>query len=248
MRQGWGTVAGILGLAFAVTGGAVAQNAAVEPDFSIWDVKLGQPVTQVPDTAAATIACGTKGGPASISLKSFTDWAQCEPEASGLREVQFAYDDEKDYIALAMEMEYRALSGGTSVYAHPVIVSVLVDDQGVAQGIRIVTDDRAGNRDRRTAFVLSRNLKSRFGDWSLQCSDIPIREGEMPVGATFIHEQCHGTAPDHSGAQVLIEASYLRKKGQLAVSQDTQMVNKSYYESKTWMEITLAPYSPSEAP
>ena len=70
----------------------------------------------------------------------------------------------------------------------------------------------------------------------------------MKVGNEFIHEICRGTAADGSGHQVLIEASYLRKKGQDAISKETQMVNKSYYESKTWVEITNTPYSPSEAP
>ena len=218
------------------------------PDFGIWDVQFGLPVTQVPDTAAAVISCGTMGGPASIELKSFADWAQCPPETSGLHEVQFSYDDEKDYIARAMEAEFRALEGGTSVYAHPVILSILVDDAGLAQGVRIITDDRASNHDRRVAVVLSRNMKVRFGSWGLSCKDIPPKDGEMKVGNEFVHEICRGTSPDGSGHQVLIEASYLRKKGQDAISKDTQMVNKSYYESKTWVEVTKPPYPPSEAP
>lgn len=229
-----------------VPGAASAQSLA--PAFSIWDVKLGQAVSAVPDTAAATIACGTHGGPASIGLKSFADWATCEPEASGLREVVFTYDDEKDYVARAMEMEFRALAAGTSVYAHPVMVSVLVDDKGLAEGIRLVTDDRAANRDRRLAVALRTNLKARFDAWGLTCTDLPIQDGEMKVGNEFIHERCLGSNPDGSGQKVLIEGSYLRKKGQVSVSQDTQKVNKDAYESSTWLEVVNAPYSPSEAP
>src|ERR1700712_2639703 len=77
--------------------GTEAQDLGTEPAFTIWDVKLGQPITAVSDGAAAIIACGTNGGPISIELKSFGDWAQCTPEASGLREISFTYDDEKDY-------------------------------------------------------------------------------------------------------------------------------------------------------
>ncbi len=237
-------VAAVTGLG----GTAEAQNLGVEPDFTIWDVKLGQPVTAVPDSAAAIIACGTKGGPISIQLKSFAEWARCTPEASGLREIAFTYDDEKDYIARALELEYRALAGGTSVYAHPVNVSILVDDKGVSQGIRIVTDDRASDHDRRVAVVLSKNFQARFGPWNLDCQDIPMQEGEMKVGDTFIHQRCTGTNPDGSGQRVLIEASYLRKKGQEGLSRDTQQVNKGYYVSQTWMELVNAPYSPSEGP
>ncbi|MEQ1899165.1 MAG: hypothetical protein ABL866_00375 [Devosia sp.] len=229
-------------------GSTMAQNADVEPDFAIWNVQLGQAVTVIPDSAAAIIACGTNGGPISIELKSFGDWAQCTPEASGLREIAFTYDDEKDYIARAFELEYRALRGGTSVYAHPVLVSVLVDDKGVSQGIRIVTDDRASDADRRLAVVLSKNFQARFGPWNLNCQDIPMREGEEPVGGSFIHDRCVGTNPDGSGQTVLIEGSYLRKKGQEGLSKDTQQVNKGYYESQTRMELVNPPYSPAEGP
>jgi hypothetical protein len=235
-------LAGLTGL----PGTAIGEDLGIEPGFTIWDVQLGQPVTAVPDSAAAIIACGTNGGPISIQLKSFGDWAQCTPEASGLREIAFTYDDEKDYIARAMELEFRALHGGTSVYAHPVNVSILVDDKGVSQGIRIVTDDRASDTDRRVAVVLSKNFQARFGPWNLDCHDIPMQEGEQKVGNDFIHQRCTGTNPDGSGQTVLIEASYLRKKGQEGLSLDTQEVNKGYYESETRLEVVNAPYLPSE--
>jgi hypothetical protein len=237
-------MAGLTGL----PGSAVAQDLGVEPAFTIWDVQIGQPVTAVPDSAAAIIACGTNGGPISIELKSFGEWAKCTPEASGLREIAFTYDDEKDYIALALELEYRALAGGTSVYAHPVVVSLLIDDKGVVQGIRIVTDDHASDHDRRVAVVLSKNFQARFGPWNLDCQDIPMQEGEQKVGNEFIHQRCTGTNPDGSGQRVLIEGSYLRKKGQEGLNRETQQVNKGYYESKTRLEVVNAPYLPSEGP
>jgi hypothetical protein len=229
-------------------GTVAALDLGVEPEFTIWDVQLGQPVTAVPDSVAAIIACGTNGGPISIELKSFGDWAQCTPEASGLREIAFTYDDEKDYIARAMELEFRALAGGTSIYAHPVVVSILVDDKGVSQGIRIVTDDRASDHDRRGAVYLIRNLQGQFGSWNLDCQDIPMQEGEQKVGNDFIHQRCTGTNPNGNGQKVLIEASYLRKKGQEGLSLDTQQVNKGYYQSQTRMELVSPPYLPSEGP
>lgn len=224
----------------------VAQN-LVEPDFAIWDVQFGQPVTTVPDSAAAIIACGTNGGPISIELKSFADWAQCTPEASGLREIAFTYDDEKDYIARALELEYRALAGGTSIYAHPVVVSVLVDDQGVTQGIRIVTDDRASDHDRRVAVTLTENFRARFSPWNLDCKDLPMKDGEQPVGNRFFHQVCRGANPDGSGQTLVIEGSYLRKKGQEGLN-EAQQVNKGYYQSETRLEVLNAPYVPSEGP
>jgi len=200
----------------------------IEPVFSIWDVTLGQPASQLPDTQVAEIACGTSGGPPGQMLASFQDFASCPPEPSGLFEVQFIYDDEQDYIARALEVEYQFLRGGTSVYAHPVIVSVLIDADGIVQGRRIVTDDRISDLARRTAYTLINNFKAQYSAWSLDCAEIPMQEGELPVGDEFFHERCTGESPD-GGAVVAIESSYLRKKGQIAINQETQQVNVGYF-------------------
>ncbi len=216
----------------------------IEPVFSIWNVKIGEPVKTLPDRQVSIIACGTNGGPPSLPLKSFADYAQCPPEPSGLREVYFTYDDEQDYIAKALELQYKALSGGTSVFSHPVIVSALVDKDGIVQGIRIVTDNRVDLRSRRTAVTLATNLEGRYSGWNLDCKDIPRQDGEQPVGTQFEHKICTGTNADKSQS-LRIEARYLRKKGQMAINTDTQKVNASYFDSSTRFELVAAPYTPS---
>ena len=166
---------------------------------------------------------------------------------SGLREVVFNYDDEQDYIAKALELEYKFLQGGTSIYAHSVIVSLLVDPAGVVQGRRIVTDNRVSDFARRTAFTLIHFFKARHSNWSLSCADIPMKEGAQPVGNQFIHELCTGQSPD-GRALIAIEASYLRKRGQRGINQETQEVNIGYFESQTRYEEVLSPYTPETAP
>lgn len=229
-----------------MTWGAAAQ-VKVEPDYAIWDVVLGQPVAQIPETQVSELACGTNGGPPAQVLTAFEDFATCPPEASGLHELTFFYDDEQDFIARALEAEYRFLQGGTSIFAHPVIVAVLVDPAGLVQGIRIVTDNRISDRERRTAVTLMRNFKARFSDWVLDCADLPLRDGEQPVGNQFIHELCTGTSADGT-LRIAIESSYLRKKGQRAINLETQTVNTGYFESQTRFEQVLAPYTPALAP
>ncbi len=226
--------------------GAHGQE-TVEPLYSIWDVVLGQPVSQVSEAVVGEIACGTAGGPPGEALASFADFAACPPEPSGLHEVAFSYDDEQDYVARALGVQFEFLQGGTSVFAHPVIVSLLIDPTGVVQGRRIVTDDRISDYQRRSAVTLIRNFKARYGDWSLSCTDLPMREGEQPVGNQFVHEICTGQSPD-GRVRIAAEASYLRKKGQRAISQETQTVNTGYFESKTRYEELLAPYSPVTVP
>jgi hypothetical protein len=234
----------LLGLGLSAHAAFGGEN--IKPVFSIWDIDLGQPVSEVPDAAVAEIACGTAGGPQGQALTSFTDFLSCTPERSGLYEVQFIYDDEQDYIARALEVEFRFLQSGTSVYAHPVIVSLLVDAQGIVQGRRIVTDDRASDLERRTAFTLINNFKAQFGAWSLNCTNIPMQEGELPVGREFVHELCTAQSPDGSTV-IAVEASFLRKKGQIAVNRETQQVNVGYFESRTHFEEVLAPYTPAIA-
>jgi hypothetical protein len=227
-------------------GSAAAQPAGITPAFDIWDVELGAPVTQIPGEAIALVACGTNGGPPSTPLASMDAFEQCRPEASGLREVHFAYDDEADYIARALELEYKVLSGGTSIYAHPVVLSVLVDPDGIVQGIRAVTDNRASLYERRNAASLGRNLKARFSKWSLACEDIPPRPGENPMGSLFLHEVCTGR--DAQAEQtVLIETYYYRKRGQEPINRETQELNLGYFTSGTRLEVVAHPYEPTMA-
>lgn len=220
---------------------AAAQD--VVPVFSIWDVSLGASVTTISDAAVAEIACGTRGGPPSLALASFADWAVCPTEPSGLREIAFTYDDERDYVARALELEHQALRGGTSVFSNPVIVSVLADAEGVARGLRIVTDDRVGAVDRRNAVTLARNFKARYSDWALACEDLPPSPGEQPVGNQFVHEVCRGVAPGGGERAILLESSYLRKRGQEALSRETQSVNAGYFESRTFFELVETPFA-----
>lgn len=234
-------------LLLALSAGAAPAQERIAPAVSIWDVVLGQPVSQVPEAAAGEIACGTGGGPAGLALVTFEDFMDCPPEPSGLREVQFSYDDEQDYVARALEVEFKFLQGGTSVYAHPVILSLLVDDAGLVQGRRILTDDRAADTVRRTAYTLGSNFKAQYDQWALDCAEIPMAEGEMPVGSQFLHELCTGQSPD-GGVRVAFESTYLRKKGQEALNRETQQVNTGYFESRTRYEEVLAPYEPAPAP
>lgn len=217
------------------------------PAFTVWNIKFGEPITQFPDKEAAIIACGTNGGPPSTPLRSFGEFAKCPAEASGLHEVYFTNDDEQDYVAKAMEQEYRVMQGGTSIYAHPVVFSVLVDDAGLARGIRVVTDERASERDRRVAVTLARNLKSRYGRWVQTCENLEPTDGQQPVGKMFEHEICTADSPDDD-LRMRLEATYFRKKGQTAIGLETQKVQKNYFQSATRLEVVQRPYEPDTTP
>jgi len=238
---------GVLG-ALAVTPPALAQfDANLVPKYTIWDIKFGLSVSQIPPAEIAEIACGTNGGPPSTPLKDFSEFAKCPAEPSGLHEVYFTNDDEADYIAKALETEYRVMQGGNSIYAHPVVFSVLIDAEGMARGIRVVTDERAADRERRVAMTLSRNLKSRYGRWAQSCEDLPPTDGQLPVGKIFVHEICTADSPE-GDARMRLEATYFRKKGQTSINLETQQVNKNYFQSATRLEVVQKPYQPDTQP
>ncbi len=139
------------------------------------------------------------------------------------------------------------MQGGTSIYAHPVVFSVLVDDGGIARGIRVITDERASDRDRRVAVTLARNLKSRYGRWAQTCEDLPPTAGQEPVGKIFVHEICTATSPEGDAAMRL-EATYFRKKGQVSINLETQQLNSNYFQSATRLEVVQKPYEPDTTP
>jgi len=204
------------------------------PPFTIWDVQLGGLIADIPERDLAEVACGTNGGPPSRPLEFIAEFKKCVPEADGLREVYFSYDDEFEYRARALELPTEvALYGGTSVAGHPVVVSVLVDDGGRLRGRRIISDSRADVRNRRRAASLAPTLKSRFGKgWS--CTDTPPQDGEEPLAGVFINQTC--TKTDASQGRLALVSRYMRKKGQRARDPVTGKQIKGAYESYTRFE------------
>lgn len=234
--------------ALAISVPALAQfDVNLVPAYTIWDIRFGEPISQIPPAEVAEIACGTNGGPPSTPLKDFWEFEKCPAEPSGLHEVFFTNDDEADYIAEALEAEYRVMQGGTSIYAHPVVFSVLIDAEGIARGIRIVTDERAADAERRVAMTLSRNLKSRYGRWAQTCDNLEPTDGQLPVGKIFVHEICTADSPE-GDARMRLEATYFRKKGQTSISLETQKINKNYFQSATRLEVVQKPYEPDTTP
>lgn len=217
---------------------------AIEPTFAIFDVKLGAPVSSLPDRDVNDISCGTNGGPPSLLINHFADFAKCTPEKSGLREVYFTYDDELAYIALATQSEYRAYAAKTAVYAHPAVVSVLISEDGIVRGLRVATDDKASIPDRRLAVWLGRNFEGQYKSYNLTCKDIPPTNGEEPVGGIFVHKVCDGHN-DALNQNVEFESQLLRKKGETTFDPVTRKPMPNMFDSRTWLEVVQAPYVPN---
>jgi len=227
-----------LGAALALglcLGPASAQNS---PTSKIWDIKLGTPIAALPLDNFVDPACGTNGGPPARVLKGFAEFAQCAVErTTGLREVWFRYDDEMEYIARArrsdvMVRQYRA----NSLAGQPIITSLLIDNAGLVQGYRIVNDPRIEGNTRIAAFGLADVFKGIAG-MGLQCTDLPLAEGERPIDDWFIKQTCEKTV---EGWTVRIEARRYYKTGQFAVDPNDNRVTENLFESSARIEVYRA--------
>src|SRR5712671_3213396 len=136
-------------LLFGLIFGAAAVSAQDLRRATVWDLKLGQPISAQPSPDEFRgFACGSNGGPPRQQLSGWSDFMRCRAEPNGLREVYFEYDDEYEYIARARDLP-REVSrwAGTTEAGFPVMVSALFDDNSMLKGIRIITDPRPDHRN-----------------------------------------------------------------------------------------------------
>jgi hypothetical protein len=227
----------LVGMAFslaAASGGPVAGQER-PARLEVWDLRLGTRVDQLPDEFV-DYACGTNGGAPSVPLNGWNDFRRCRPEPSGLREVYFRYDDELEYWAkansLADQMEQYS---GTKTYGFPVVVSGLIDAEGLLGGIRIVSDPRDTSQNRDEAYLLRNFLTARFGRDKWRCQDLPLDGGETPVDGVFVKQNCRMQIDDKTSAS--LATRYLRKPGQSRFDPHTGRETAGQFESTARFEL-----------
>jgi len=242
---------------FAVTTIAVAFACTVVTGqeslrrATIWDLKLGQPISGQPSPDEFRgFACGSNGGAPRQPLAGWKDFARCRAEPNGLREVYFEYDDELEYIARAKDIDREITRwAGTTEVLFPVVVSALFDDAGVLKGVRMVTDARPDHRDdvteadlrkRADGYLLGGILASRFDIVPARdCTALPLDEGESAIGALFVKQDC-GMSDADTGRSIVLKVRYFRKKGQSGVNpQLPTQLTEGQFESSTRLEIVL---------
>jgi hypothetical protein len=227
----------LVALVVTLLAAAGAPGSAQErpPRLEVWDLRLGSPAGQLPDEFV-DLACGTNGGPPSVPLTGWNDFRRCRPEPSGLREVYFRYDDELEYWAkansLADQMEQYS---GTKTYGFPVVVSALIDAQGLLGGIRIVSDPRDTSQNRDDAYLLRNFLTARFGRDNWQCRDLPLEDGETPVDGVFVKQRCGKQIDERTSAT--LATRYLRKPGQSRFDPRNGRETTGQFESTASFEL-----------
>jgi hypothetical protein len=207
-------------------------------------LKLGQNAHTMSTDGFGEFACGSNGGPPRQPLDDWTGFAKCRAEASGLHEVYVRFDDEDEYIGLAIDDPlYAAQRTGTRVAGHPVILSVLFDDAGVLRGLRFVTDPRTDPVARRMAHLLRLAVMNRYGTADWTCTDLPPEPGETPVGGIFLKQTCEKITPER---HLSVTAHFLRKPGQRDIDPVTGEYTEGQFESWTRFELMDPAYVPAK--
>ncbi len=181
----------------------------------VWNVALGTPVSELPPDFMIR-ACGTNGGPPTLPIAGFEEFGRCpaEPE-TGLHEVWFSYDDEAEYYLRAIRARPEAIEAyrTNTLFQQLVIFSLLIDEDGLVQGHRIISDPREDPLRREDADI-SLSLKAvAYGALGWTCTDLPLAEGERPLGEGFKKERCEKEA---DGRHITVESYRFLKAGQQA--------------------------------
>jgi hypothetical protein len=231
-------ICGVLALAIAAAHGAGAP-APYDPG-EIHGLKLGLTAQAMTLDGWGELACGSNGGPPRQNLDAWSDFKKCSPEASGLREVAARFDDEDEYIGKALDNPlYASRRTGTRVAGHPVILSVLFDDNGALRGIRFVSDPRGTPLERRMAHLLRDAVIDHYGPDGWSCTDFPAADGESAVGGVFIKQRCEKLMPERA---MTVETHFLRKPGQHAIDPETHEYTQGQFESWTRFELLDSSY------
>ena len=238
--------------AFVVAAGIIvmAGMANAAPRAGVWDLQLGASLDQMPPVLAfQAYACGSNGGPPGTVLGGWDEYRRCAPEADGLREVYFEYDDEAEYVARAREDFAAGWLAGTAYESFPIIASALFDEHGTLAGLRIVTDPRAEQRNdpflhlrpRQEHYLLAGYLLEKFGIDSSYCEDLTPGPEERPVLGMFAKQHCSAVV---EGVRYDINAVLLRRAGETDIDPATGRLTAGDFLSETRAELRLVRAAP----
>ncbi len=230
----------VAGLAFALGPcGAFAQER--KDPGEIRGLKLGQRAADMSLDGFGEFSCGGNGGPSRQPIEDWSEYLKCKPEPGGLREVAVRFDDSEEYVGKALDDPLYTRRRGTRVAGHPVILSVLFDDAGLARGIRFLSDPRGDGPERRMAHLLRLAVMERYGPNGWNCVDSPPAEGETPVGGVFVKQKCEKKTDERV---LTVQAQFLRRPGQADIDPVTKVYRPGQFDSWTRVEIMDPKFTP----
>jgi hypothetical protein len=159
------------------------------------DIKIGGKVADLPAAGYVDFSC-----PADANAKpaDWSAWHDCPAGADGLHVLRFGFDP-------------ATSKDGTVVAGHPVVLTALVDKDGVVAGLKIDTDPKTRLYLRKKAFLFGKQVEDRYGADGWACTGADLAAGEESVGGVHVKEKCTKAT---QGRAITIERSLYRKAGQ----------------------------------
>ena len=232
-----------LALVVAPTQGQVPGVRDVPERSTVWTLKLGAHVREMPIATFIDYACGTNGGPPSLPLQGWQDYARCRAEpATGLREVYFRYDDEFEFWARAhnLDMQIQRYQY-TDAFGLPVIASALIDPDGFYVGFRLASDPRVDVQTRALGVTLGGYLMARYDEKNWTCLDLPRLEGETEYQGTTIKQRCTAQVVEKGDVfDAFIDRRLFRRRGQATIDPRDLTPTEGQFESSTWFQALSA--------
>jgi hypothetical protein len=167
------------------------------------DLRVGMSIGAIPPDEYVDLSCA---GTNKQTIDGWSDFRKCPKTAAGLYAVGFRFNSRLNSLA-----KVNDAYDGTRVAGHPVALTVLIDEQGTVDALRIDTDPQARLFWRKKAYMLALAFKSRYGEDGWECRNREPAEGQTAVGGVFIMEHCEKNA---EGRQLLLDRSVYRGQGQ----------------------------------
>lgn len=185
------TLAFLIGLALGVAP-ATAAVEAVHADLH-GGVNVGMKAADLPSGDYKDFGCLAPKGK---TIAGFGDFAACDADSQGLRELTVSIDEPREETSL--------------VAGHPVDLTLGFDDKGILARIDIVTKSKGPMFLRKKAYLLGLQAKARYGNDGWACTNEGLAADEEPLGPTALKEHCTKTIGDR---RVTVDRSLFRKTG-----------------------------------
>ena len=160
-----------LAMAFA---GLLAPGAVHAQDDTndLRQFRLGMTLSALPKAGYAEFHCASGGA----VLTGWADYKKCPADGAGRREIAFRYDDDGEH--------------QTKVAGQPVLLSLILAEDGALQAIRMQTDPSARLFLRKRGYIFGEQVMARYGEEGWACTQAQPTGGEEPVGGLFVREHC----------------------------------------------------------
>ena len=160
--------------------GSFSADKAARADLR--SLHVGMKLAEIPADGYVNLKCATEP---TRALASWADHKQCAADKLGRHAVHFEFN-EKTNILGPLDGKYR----GTRVGGHPVILTLLIDDEDRVVGLDIETDNTTRVFLRKKAHMLGRQAMSFYGEDGWACEKKKPGADEAPIGELFIRDRC----------------------------------------------------------